>query len=74
MEPTNDIQLAGGWRVLDAMANTGRPREPYTTLVLFAFGRALAQTRKRTAVFQWALKAAGELEETLKPTLKGKSS
>ena len=44
--------------------------EPYTTLVLFAFGRALAQTRKRTAVFEWAMRSAGELEEILNPTRK----
>jgi hypothetical protein len=67
MEAINEaqqVQITGVWRVLDAMANTGRPREPYTTLVLFAFGRALARKR-HPAVFQWALRSARELEQLL---------
>ena len=48
------------WQTLDAHARRMR------RFVLYSFSRALhSQPRKRTAVFQWALKAAGELEEIL---------
>jgi hypothetical protein len=68
-----EIELKGAWRVLEAMASTGRDREPYAQLVLWEFAPVLAQlpdslhsqTRKRTAVFQWALRAGAELEQLL---------
>jgi hypothetical protein len=73
MNDAQQVQLTGGWRVLDAMTKTGRPREQYAALVLYSLGRALAQLpdslhsqmRKRQTVFEWAMRSAGELEEIL---------
>ena len=62
------VQMKGGWRVVQALANTGGGREPYTQYLLWTVGRVLAQlpdslhsqTRKRHAVFDWAMRAGAE--------------
>lgn len=67
------VQMKGGWRVVQALANTGGGREPYTQYLLWTVGRVLAQlpdslhsqTRKRHAVFDWAMRAGAELEALL---------
>ena len=67
-------QLKGTWRVLQALANTGGDSEAYAQYLLWMVGRVLAQlpdslhaqTRKRHAVFQWAMRSGAELEKLLK--------
>jgi hypothetical protein len=71
MNDAQQVQLRGAWKVLRAMENPAA--EHYAFPVLWALGRALAQlpdsmhsqTRKRHAVFEWAMTAGAELEQLL---------
>lgn len=44
MNDAEQIQITGGWRVRDAMANTGRPRETYAALRLVQLQPCTAQS------------------------------